>query len=195
MIQPNFLELDWRVRRAIELTQARPEMTSSRAYSSQLGTLLENFRTKTDETDTTYVSWRATRGEQMKAFRDLRLESDRVRVLCDEHGLDEYPSQRIVYTDEDELMAFIGQAVAYLKAHQGEWDWIPGRISALESGVSSAAALKREEQAKFRRYRERAKDRVASYDLLYGLFRDYLRDARLDVANDPIYQEIRLVRN
>lgn len=194
MIQPNFLELDWRVRRAIELTQTRPDTLSSRSYAAKLQASLDNFRTMTDETDHTYTAWRMVRGEQMKAFRDLRLESDRVRALGDEHGLDDYPSQRIVYTDEAELLEFIGRAVAYLQVHVDEWDWISGAISRLEAGVSAAADLKRKEQAAYKRYTERAKDRAGSYDSLFGMLKDYIRDARSDVSSDPIYQEIRLVR-
>lgn len=194
MIQPNFLEIDWRVRRAIELTEARPEALSSRTYQPKLNASLQHFRTMTDDTDQTYNQWRVIRGEQMKAFRDLRIESDRTRALCDEHALDEYPSKRIVYTDEKELLEFVEDAVVYLKANQAEWDWIAGAISRLEGGMSQAAALKTKEKAAYRTYCQRAKERVAAYDHLFGLFRDYIRDARNDVASEELYQEIRLKR-
>lgn len=194
MIQPNFIELDWRVCRALELADARPDARSSVTYRPLLTASLENFRKMTAETDVTYTRWRTLRGEQMKAFRDLRMESDRTYALCDEHGLDGYPSKRIIYTDEEELMAFVQEAVAYLQENTDRWDWVAGAITRLESGRKAAAELKREELASYQRYTERAKDRIGSYDQLFGLFRDYLRDARGDLHTEPLYQELRLVR-
>lgn len=192
MIQPNFSDLDSRVRRAIELVAANPDTPSSRAYGTQLQTALRQFRATNKSTDATYTAWRMKRGEQMTAFRDLRVESDRTRALCDEHAIDEYPSQRIVYTDEEELLAFIAEAVAYLKDHVDTWKWVGEQITKLESGVDEAAALKREEKAAYRRYVARAEDRVKTYDNLYATFTGYLRDARNDLRGEPKYVEIRL---
>src|SRR5699024_7870740 len=106
MIQPNFLDLDWRVRRALDLVQEHPDKASSHAYGKSLDDALKRFRATNSSTDTTYTTWRVVRGKQMTAFRDLRLASDRARALADEHAIDGYPSQRIVYTDEEELIAF-----------------------------------------------------------------------------------------
>ena len=194
MIQPNFIELDWRVCRALELAEARPDARSSVTYAPLLKASLENFRKMTEETDLTYTRWRSLRGEQMKAFRDLRIESDRTYALCDEHGLDGYPSKRIIYTDEQELMDFTQGAIAYLQANTERWKWVSGAITRLETGRKAAAELKREELAAYRTYTERAKDRIGAYDHLFGLFRDYLRDARGDLHTEPLYQELRLVR-
>lgn len=192
MIQPNFLDLDWRVRRAIDLVEANPDKPSSSAYEERLKTALHQFRATNKDTDQTYTQWRMLRGRQMTAFRDLRLTSDRARALCDEHALDDYPSQRIVYTDEDELIAFVTDAIEYLKQHVDEWKWVGQKITALESGIEGAAQLKLEEKAAFRLYVARAKERVSTYDRLYSTFRSYLSDARNDMSSDPKYVEIRL---
>lgn len=193
MIQPNFLDLDWRVRRAIELVQNHPDKASSLAYGVKLSRALDRFRATNTDTDATYTQWRMVRGKQMTAFRDLRLDSDRTRALSDEHAVDGYPTQRIVYTDEEELIAFVQNAIAFLKPHVGEWKWVQDQINTLDTGIVNAAALKREEQAAFRLYTARARERVAAYDDLYALFRSYLRDARNDLASHPKYQEITLV--
>lgn len=193
MIQPNFLDLDWRVRRAIELVQNHPDNASSVAYGVKLQHALERFRATNASTDATYTAWRQMRGKQMTAFRDLRLHSDRTRALCDEHAIDGYPSQRIVYTDEDELIAFVQDAIAFLTPHIGEWKWVQEQINTLDGGISNAANLKREEQAAYRLYCARARERVAAYEDLYALFRSYLRDARNDLGTNPRYEEIRLV--
>jgi len=193
MIQPNFLDLDWRVRRAIELVQNHPNTASSLAYGVKLQGALERFRATNTDTDATYTAWRMKRGKQMTAFRDLRLESDRTRALADEHAVDGYPTQRIVYTDEDELIAFVQSAIAFLKPRVDEWKWVQDQINKLDTGIANAATLKREEQAAFRLYTARAKERVAAYENLYALFKNYLRDAKNDHASDPQYQEIRLV--
>lgn len=192
MIQPNFLDLDWRVRRAIDLIEANPEKPSSRAFGERLQTALSQFRATNKDTDHSYTQWRMLRGRQMTAFRDLRLTSDRARALCDEHALDDYPSQRIVYTDEEELIAFVTDAIDYLKKHVDEWKWVGEKITELESGIAAAEALKIEEKAAFRLYVARAKERVNTYDRLYSTFRSYLRDARNDMASNPDYTEIRL---
>lgn len=193
MIQPNFLDLDWRVRRAIDLVQNHPNKASSLAYSVKLTSALERFRATNASTDATYVAWRQMRGKQMTAFRDLRLHSDRTRALCDEHAIDGYPTQRIVYTDEEELLAFVQHAIQFLTPHINEWKWVQEQINTLDSGISNAANLKREEQAAYRLYCARARARVAAYEDLYALFRSYLRDARNDFGTHPSYEEIRLV--
>lgn len=192
MIQPNFLDLAWRVRRSIELTQEHPAAKSSQAYGAHLQKALDIFNDTTESTDLTYNGWRAVRGEQMTAFRDLRLESDRTRALCDEHALDNYPTQRIVYTEEEELIAFIQSAIEYLQEHQEEWSWVPTQIQKLQAGIDGAAALKKKEKDEYKNYVQRAKERVSAYDQLYALFRDFLRDAKNDIADTDTYQEIQL---
>lgn len=193
MIQPNFLDLDWRVRRALELVQNHPNKASSQAYGGKLDGALKRFRSTNTSTDATYTEWRMVRGRQMTAFRDLRLQSDRARALCDEHAVDGYPSQRIVYTEEDELIAFVEGAIDFLQEHVDEWKWVSEQITKLQSGIDAAAALKREEKEAFRLYSARARERVGAYEDLYALFRSYLRDARNDFGSNPAYEEIRLV--
>ena len=103
MANPNFLELEWKTRRALDIVAAHEKAESSEDYRSALQTALRRFKRMTRETDSIYRDWRATRGERMKTFRELRRESDRAKDLCDEHALDDYPDQKIAYTEEEHL--------------------------------------------------------------------------------------------
>lgn len=192
MIQPNFSELEWRLQRAIDLVQSSPEATSSRAYGQRLQASLGSFRRVNVETDVTYNRWRDTRGDQMRAFRQLRRELDRLRELADEHALDEFPQTRITYTDEEELIAFTNEVIAFLTPHGELWKWIPVGIQTLNDGLSAAKALKTREAAEFQKYTLAGKIRVASYDDAFGLYRDFVRDARNDLGHLPAYEPLRL---
>lgn len=192
MIQPNFSELEWRLQRALELMLATPNTTTSRVYTSKIGEALEAFRTGNAETDLTYNGWRAVRGEQMRAFRSLRRSLDILREKADEHALDDIPSTRVVYTDEEELIAFTKQVISWLGTHKAEWSWIPESIQDLEGHLLEAKALKVKESEAFQRYVVAGKVRVAGYDEAFGIYRDFVRDGRNDFGHLDAFDALKL---
>ena len=193
MIQPNFLELESKVRRALEMIDRNPGLRSSVSYGERLRSGLALFRQKNVETDLLYTSWRTLRGQQMKAFRDLRIELDRTRELCDEHAVDGFPTRRIVYTDEQELLEMAGDATAAIRGDIDTWPWIRATIDTIDSRIARAAELKRQEKTLYAEYTVRVKERVTAYDLLLAAFRQYLGDARTDASSLADLDSIQLL--
>lgn len=180
MTQPNFLELRWKASRALELMEANPALRSSAAYRDRLARALEHFDRATRSTDDTYNEWRRQRGVQMKAFRELRRTSDRLRIKADEHALDGYPSEQVVYTEEDHMLGHAERVVAFLSKHENEWDWISDAISEVKQLADQSRDNKKREDAIYKTYTVRVKERVAAYDNLLSTFRNYLSDATSD---------------
>lgn len=183
MTQPNFLELQWKATRALELMDAHPTLASSKMYRERLARALDVFGRATRSTDGTYTDWRTQRGVQMKAFRELRRTSDRLREKADEHALDGYPAEKIVYTDEDDMLGHAERVIAFLTAHQDEWDWISGAISEIKQLADQSRDNKKKEDEIFREYTVRVKERVSAFDNLLATHRNYVHDAHSDARN------------
>lgn len=192
MANPNFLELEWKARRAIDIIAESKDKQSSKDYENALRSSVQRFDRVTRLTDDAYRNWREKRGDRMRTFRELRRESDRIKELCDEHALDDYPSQKIDYTEEEHLEQLIDLAIAYLEAHRDEWDWIPGRIANLQSLRKQGDQQQREADDLYENYTVKVKERVTAYDRLLGVLLDYLHDARQDVSDHTLWPRIQL---
>jgi hypothetical protein len=195
MANPNFLELEWKTRRALDIVEAHDQAESSVDYRSALQTALRRFKRMTRETDSIYRDWRSTRGERMKTFRELRRESDRAKDLCDEHAMDDYPDQKIAYTEEEHLEELIDMAVEYLEEHKDEWDWISDKISTMKSLRSQGDELQAKAEKLYEQYTVKVKERVASYDHLHSILADYINDASQDVDSHELWPQIQLKRS
>ncbi len=192
MTQPNFLQVATSLKRAVAFCEARPELQSSQRYGEGVREAREHFEHATRETDATYTRWRQLLGEELKEFRDMRLEYDRVMALADEHGYDDAPRRKIVYTERDHLMTLIGETIAWLKGHEGEWDWIAESIGALESHVAEARRRRKMSQVTYEAYTISVKARVAAYDHSVALVREYLRDANSEARGDEALARVQL---
>ncbi len=180
MTQPNFVELEYKLKSAIAMATASPDLLSSTSYLSHMKDALARFRQANLETDAKYALWRTQRGDRMKAFRELRRESDRIAELCDEHGLDGYPQRRIVYTEEEHMAALVKEAVAFLSSHEGEWGWVDEKMAALEKQLAAADQLKADTAKTYREYTVIVKERVSGYDSCLAVLKSFLSDARRD---------------
>lgn len=192
MTQPNFLQVATSLKRAVAFCEARPELVSTQRYGEAVREAREHFEHATRETDATYTRWRQLLGEELKEFRDMRLEYDRVMALADEHGYDDAPRRKIVYTERDHLMTLIGETITWLKAHEGEWDWISECIGALESHVAEARRRRKMSQVTYEAYTISVKARVAAYDHSVALVREYLRDANSEARGDQALARVQL---
>lgn len=193
MTEPNFLEIEWKLRRAIGIAESAPATRSSGDYLQILRETVAHFTRITRETDETYIAWRMKRGERMRTFRDLRRMTDRARLLAEEHGLEGFPSDRVVYTDEVVMQAFVEKCAAFLDGHDDEWDWISEKVTDLRREIGVATEQKAAAAELFAVYRVRVKERVAAFDRAKAVLNDYLHDGRLDVSSHEDWEKIQLV--
>jgi hypothetical protein len=116
----------------------------------------------------------------MRHFRRIRVAYDRVLELADEHAYDDAPTRKIVYTEEDDLLALIADTVAWLESKREEWDWPGEQAALLQTLVAEAVELRKTAEAKFQKYSIIVKYRVAAYGDAVSLLREYLRELHAD---------------
>jgi hypothetical protein len=183
MSQPNFLQVTNALENAVSFCENNTAYRCSRSYSSRLMEVRSLFASATRRTDTTYTNWRVLVGEELRQFREIRLEYGRIVALCDEHGYDGVPNKRIVYTEREHLLALVAELVSWLTRRSSEWEWIPVRLAALKGLVESADRKRKESQALYVEYTVTVKQRVSAYEIAVMTLKEFRRDARADVKS------------
>lgn len=193
MTQPNFLSVTRSLDAALSFCSKNPTLRSSTAYNARLTHTQRHFAAMTTETDAAYTRWRQAVGTELTALRQLRLEIARVMELLDEHGYDEAPARRIIYTERADMLRATDELVQFLTRHQSEWEWIPGRIAALRGLVASAEERRRSAEGLLATYQVQVKARVSAYGQALADVREYLHDVRGDVRDSAALRELELV--
>lgn len=195
MTTPNYLQVETALKRATAFASSNPELTSTSHYLGLLEEMQARFAAATAETDSVYAGWRLRRGDRMRAFRDMRLEYDRVVELADEHAYDDVPRKKIVYTEEDSLLELIDATCAWLSSKGDEWAWTADKEASLKAQKATAMNLREDCDARFQNYTVVVKYRVAAYADAVALLREYhreaARDARGSEAVDGFSLEVR----
>lgn len=192
MYQPNFLEAETKLQKAVSFCDAHPGLRSSQTYRALLQKTLHAFRFVTRETDELHTRWRLALGDQLRRFKHARLSYDEVVELCDEHGLDDVPRRKIVYTEPDHLKALLSDTIAYLETKESEWDWIPPLILRLKSHLSEAAAQRKATETLYREYTVVVKRRVAAFEDVVAVLKEYLKDSRSEASELEGYGSFQL---
>ncbi|TVR04997.1 MAG: hypothetical protein EA398_00720 [Deltaproteobacteria bacterium] len=192
MYQPNFLEVETRLRRAVVFCSTHHELRSSADYRDRLAAVLDHFERTTRATDALHTSWRLKLGEQLLAYKRARLAWDTAVALCDEHGVEGVPRDKIVYTEGDQLVALIEKTIAFLEERRTEWPWVEEKIRVLRSGITESRAVERDADTIFANYRVEVKRRVAAWEDAVALLKEYLRDSRLEASSLAGYRGLEL---
>jgi hypothetical protein len=183
MSQPNFLQVANALENAVAFCETNELYRSSRSYGLRLKEVRNLFANATRRTDATYTRWRLVVGEELKQFREIRLEYGNIVSLCDEHGYDGVPNKRIVYTEREHLLALVAEMVSWLTPKSSEWEWIPTRLSTLKVLVDGADRKRKESQALYVEYTTSVKERVSAYEIAVMTLKEFRRDARADVKS------------
>lgn len=192
MYQPNFLEVETRLRRAVAFCDAHPELVSSRDYRGRLQAILQHFMDVTQSTDRLYTSWRLKLGEQLLAFKRARQDWDRIVALCDEHAVDGLPRKPIVYTEFAPLIERLRETVAFLDAHPADWDWMTEMSRRLERAIGEAEELKKQAATIYGDYTVQVKRRVAAWEDAVAILKEYLGDSRLEAKRLDGYRDLEM---
>jgi hypothetical protein len=180
MTQPNFLQVERALTGSLAFVAANPNRISSVQYGSALSEMHARWLAATEETDLMYSDWRTVRGDRMRQFRRIRVVYDQVLELADEHAYDDAPTRKIVYTEEEDLLALVDDTLAWLDSKGTEWDWVTERAMQLRTLRAEAVELRKTSEAKFQKYSIIVKYRVAAYGDAVSLLREYLRELHAD---------------
>lgn len=185
MSQPNFLQVANSVQQCLDFCAAHPEVTASARYQDALLRVGGQFSRATVATDATYTKWRQLLGQELTAFREARLDYDRVVARCDEHGMDDVPRRRIVYHERDALLGLLTETAQWLRKHEAAWGWVAGDARTLEQHITDARARKAQADDAFLAYTSHVRARVEAYANATALVREFLRDAGTDPRLAP----------
>lgn len=192
MTQPNFLQVQSSLDRACAFVEAHPDLESSSRYGQSIAAMRERFLAATRATDARYTAWRQALGAELGRYQQIKTEYDRVVELADEHGYDDVPRRRIVYTESDQLFRLVGDSVAWLRKQGDEWPWMAERATHLERLVEESTARARAATALYQQYTVEVKRRVTAYDDAVALMREFLADAKRDGSEFDDFERIRI---
>ncbi|MFT6400384.1 MAG: hypothetical protein ACJAYU_005155 [Bradymonadia bacterium] len=178
MTQPNFLQVQNSLDRAVEFVKAHPDLESSRLYGEGIEEMQAVFGACTTRNDVLYTKWRVLLGLQGGAARDVKLEYDRVLELADEHAYDDAPKRPIVYSDEEQLLPLVRETIAWLAAKGEQWEWTAKKIASLEELLEDASRRRKISDDARIEFTADVKRRIGAYDASVALIREYLKDAK-----------------
>jgi hypothetical protein len=113
--------------------------------------------------------------------------------LLDEHGYDDAPVRRIIYTERADMLRATDELLEFLTRHQSEWDWIAGRVSALRALIVAANDRRRAADSLLAVYQVQVKARVSAYGRALADVQEYLQDVRGDVRDPASIAELQLL--
>lgn len=194
MTQPNFLSVTRSLNAALELCHAHPQLQSSTVYEPLLQQRSGRFARATVQTDASYTAWREAVGLELKQLRLLRVELARVIEALDEHGFDDLPVRRVLYTERKDLYLLADDVLGLLRANMQEWSWMDARISsivALKNTCDERASVARDLLVV---YQAGVSARVDAYESAVSLLTEYMRDAQADAVDRGALENVTLVR-
>lgn len=194
MTQPNFLSVTRSLNAAIELCRAHPQLQSSTVYLPLLQQRAARFEQATVQTDASYTSWREAVGVELKQLRLLRVELARVIEALDEHGFDELPVRRVLYTERKDLFLLADDVLSILRAHVQDWSWMDARISAIVGLKNACDERARAAGDRLVAYQAGVAARVDAYESAVSLLTEYMRDAQADAVDGGALDSVTLVR-
>jgi hypothetical protein len=194
MTQPNFLSVTRSLKAAIAFCETHPQLQSSRTYAELLQDRAGRFSRSTLSTDGSYTAWREAVGAELKQLRLLRVELARVMELLDEHGFDDLPDRRVLYTERNDLFLLADETLAILRTNASEWSWMSERMSAI-AGLKTACDEKASAaDVLLNRYRAGVTARVDAYEMAVKMVTEYLRDAHADATDRDGLKAVTLVQ-
>lgn len=192
MTQPNFLQVQTSLDRACAFVETHPDLQSSERYGARLSEMRARFAKATRDTDGRYTEWRKAVGNELGEYQLIKQEYDRVLEMADEHGYDDAPQRRIVYSEADQLFALVEETVAWLRGLGDEWAWTGEAAEKLTRLVEESRGRAAAQKALYQQYTVEVKRRVSAYDDAVSLIREYLADARRDGGRFEDYAALRL---
>ena len=185
MSQPNFLQVERSLSASVAWCTAHPSTPSAKAYGASLAAMKPAFETVKLETNATYNAWRGRYGEELRAFKRLRLVIETTRELADEHAIDGCPERSILYTERAEIHGLAEDTIAFLAPHAAQWPWIARQTTEMRRQMAQSDADQAAAEAAYATYTVSVKRRVGIYAEAVALLNEFLDESRSDSPGDP----------
>lgn len=192
MTQPNFLQVQTSLDRACAFVEAHPDLSSSARYGAALAAMRDRFVESTRSTDASYSRWRNALGEERSRYRDVKHVLDDIAALADEHGYDDAPRARIIYTDTEQLRPLAEQTRQWLGDHSDDWTWVSEQAARLQNVLAESADLAAQATRLYQQYTVAVKRRVTAYDDAVALVREYFVDAKREGERFDDFARVKL---
>ena len=112
------------------------------------------------------------------AFKVARRAYDRTCALADEHGYDDFPNRRFIYTERDALLSLLNDMATWLDGIADEWDWVADRAELHRQHIAEAAKRLKVQKSMYESYTVTIKARISAHEHGVATVREYLSDAR-----------------
>lgn len=185
MSQPNFLQVERSLHAAVAWCTSHPGAPSAQAYGASLAVMERAFDEVRVATNATYTLWRSRYGEELRAFRRLRLAIESSRELADEHALDGCPTRSILYTERAEILGLANETIAFLKPAAGQWPWVETQCAEMQQQMAQSEADRAAAEAAYATYTQSVKRRVGIYAEAVALLKAFLAESPADAPGDP----------
>lgn len=185
MSQPNFLQVERSLRAAVAWCSSHAGAPSAQAYGSSLVAMEKAFASVRVETNASYTLWRSRYGEELRAFRRLRLAIEASRELADEHALDGCPTRSILYTERAEIHALAAETIAFLSPASAQWPWVESQCAEMRRQIAQSEADRTAAEAAYATYTNAVKRRVGIYAESVALLKEFLAESPADAPGDP----------
>jgi hypothetical protein len=181
---PNFLWLEAILRHARAYLAARPDSPISARYLDSVIAAQDIFRQTRLGTDRAYSKWRHKYFDTIAAHKKIRVIYDQARRDCIEWGLDGFPDHFVSYTEEEATQLAAEDMIAFLGDVEIDTDWHQKAIVDLQQAVTDARAIVEAQEAEYRTYRGRVRERKLGYDRAYNLAREFFAAVEDDLDRD-----------
>lgn len=191
MPSANTVELETSLRDCVAYCERHPNSTVSEIFREKLVMSQRRYYESIRTSDEQHVKWRTEQREQKLAWKHLAGELRDVQNRLRRMGAIDFPSERILYWDEQLLVAAIARMQSYLTEHQDNLEFATGSLEKFERLLSDTRSEGRdadEALRSFQRFVDLRREAMTQAAAIIGEFRVALR--RTVGKKDPEYNAI-----
>ncbi len=141
----NVLEMESCLNDCIRFCDEHPDLEIVQLFRERIVKTQRKWRKSVRESDSEHRDWRAeqkegrvVQKERAMALREVQRELRRIGAL-------DFPSQRVLYWDEDALDAVISEMITYLREHRDDLDFASDYLDTFERLRKMVAEEEKEE--------------------------------------------------
>lgn len=152
MPNANMLELEACLEDAILFCQQNKNDRYSQLYFERLVRARSRWLDSIETSDQVHIKWRTEERQELIAFKQLANTLREVQREMRRTGVIDFPAMKVMYWDEEILLAAVARMCVFLRDHTDDIDFAAEYIEKLERLVDSARAGDKEVENSIHEY-------------------------------------------
>lgn len=180
MPNANIIELETCLEDCIDYCEAHPEATYAQLFEEHLRKIRRKWRESVRVSEKHHKRWREEQRQERVAWKQLSSVLRQVQTELRRVGAIDFPSERVLYWDEELLVEAVERMKAYLREHADAIDFAQESIDRFEriEGVASSEEREAEGALKdFQRFIDLRREAMGELNAIIREFRVALRRA------------------